>query len=110
VPREQGAGRVQLEQQAQDWNELAELDPYWAILTASGKRFGGWNSDEFFATGPPQADALMNRAAELGHPQERRRALDFGCGLGRVTRALADRFEECVGVDISENMIRHAQS
>jgi ubiquinone/menaquinone biosynthesis C-methylase UbiE len=109
VPREQGAGRVQLEQQAQDWNELAELDPYWAILTASGKRFGGWNTDEFFATGPPQADALMNRAAELGHPQERRRALDFGCGLGRVTRALADRFEECVGVDISENMIRHAQ-
>ena len=54
VPREQGAGRVQLEQQAQDWNELAELDPYWAILTASGKRFGGWNTDEFFATGPPR--------------------------------------------------------
>ncbi len=100
---------MQLKRQEQDWNELAELDPYWVILTASGKRFGRWNSDEFFATGPPEADALMNRAAQLGHPQERRRALDFGCGLGRVTRALADRFEECVGVDISENMIKRAR-
>ena len=33
---------MQLKQHEQDWNELAELDPYWAILTASGKRFGRW--------------------------------------------------------------------
>src|SRR5262249_14322414 len=91
-----------LEQHEQDWTEL---DPYWAILTTSGKRFGRWDSDEFFATGPPEVEGLMNRAAQLGHPQQYRRALDFGCGLGRVTRALADRFEECVGVDISENMV-----
>ena len=103
------AGRVQLEQHKQDWNELAELDPYWAILTASGKRFGRWNNDEFFATGPLEVEGLMNRAAQLGHPQQRRRALDFGCGLGRVTRALADRFEECVGVDISEGMVKSAR-
>ncbi len=100
---------MQVKQQEQDWNELAELDPYWAILTASGKRFGGWNSDEFFATGPPTAEGLMNRAAQLGHPRQHRRALDFGCGLGRVTRALADHFEECVGVDISENMVKGAR-
>jgi ubiquinone/menaquinone biosynthesis C-methylase UbiE len=100
---------VQLKRQEQDWNELAELDPYWAILTSPGKRFGRWKSDEFFATGPLEIDALMNRAAQLGHPQQRRRALDFGCGLGRVTRALAARFEECVGVDISENMVKRAR-
>jgi SAM-dependent methyltransferase len=100
---------VQLEQHEQDWNELAELDPYWAILTASGKRFGRWNPDEFFATGPPEVEGLMNRAAELGHPQQRRRALDFGCGLGRVTRALAGHFDECVGVDISEGMVKGAR-
>jgi ubiquinone/menaquinone biosynthesis C-methylase UbiE len=103
------AGGVELKQHEQDWNELAELDPYWAILTASGKRFGRWDSDEFFATGPPEVDGLMNRAAQLGHPQQRRRALDFGCGLGRVTRALADHFEECVGVDISEGMVKGAR-
>jgi ubiquinone/menaquinone biosynthesis C-methylase UbiE len=98
-----------LQQHEQDWNDLAELDPYWAILTTAGKRFGRWDSDEFFATGPLEVDGLMNRAAELGHPLERRRALDFGCGLGRVTRALAGRFDECVGVDISENMVKAAR-
>lgn len=102
-------GHVQLRQQEQDWNELAELDPYWAILIEPNKRFGRWNSEEFFATGPPEADALMNRAAQLEHPKARQRALDFGCGLGRMTRALADHFEECVGVDISENMIKGAR-
>jgi ubiquinone/menaquinone biosynthesis C-methylase UbiE len=103
------AGRVELKRHEQDWNELAELDPYWVILTTSGKRFGGWDSDEFFATGPPEVDGLMNRAGQLGHPEQHERALDFGCGLGRVTRALAAHFEECVGVDISEGMVKGAR-
>jgi ubiquinone/menaquinone biosynthesis C-methylase UbiE len=100
---------MQIDRQAQDWNELAQLDPHWAILTAPGKRFGGWDSDEFFATGTAQASAFMERVEELGLPQARERALDFGCGLGRMTRALARHFGECVGVDISEEMIRGAR-
>jgi ubiquinone/menaquinone biosynthesis C-methylase UbiE len=100
---------MQIERQAQDWNELAQLDPHWAILTSPGKRFGRWDSDEFFATGTAEADAFMRRAAELELPKERGRALDFGCGLGRMTRALAAHFDECVGVDISEEMVRGAR-
>lgn len=100
---------MEIERQAQDWNELAQLDPHWAILTTPGKRFGRWDSDEFFATGTAEAEAFMRRAAELGVPNARSRALDFGCGLGRMTRALAQHFEECVGVDISEEMIRRAR-
>jgi len=100
---------VQIERQERDWNELAQLDPYWAILTSPGKRFGRWDSAEFFATGKAEVEALMDRASQLGLPQRRERALDFGCGLGRVTRALADEFDECVGVDISENMVTGAR-
>jgi ubiquinone/menaquinone biosynthesis C-methylase UbiE len=100
---------MELERQAQDWNELARLDPHWAILTSPGKRFGGWDSDEFFATGTAEADAFLRRVDELGLPQQSGRALDFGCGLGRMTRALADHFDECIGVDISEEMIRGAR-
>ena len=52
---------------------------------------------------------MMERFERLGHPQQRERALDFGCGLGRITRALAQHFDEAVGVDISEDMVRRAQ-
>lgn len=100
---------MQLERQAQDWNELARLDPHWAILTSPGKRFGRWDSDEFFATGTAEAEAFVRRAAELGLPRERGSALDFGCGLGRMTRALAQHFGEVVGVDISEEMVGGAE-
>ena len=97
------------DQQAQDWNELARLDPFWAILTAPEKRFGGWDSDEFYAIGTVEVAGMMERFERLGHPQGRGRALDFGCGVGRITRALAQHFDEAVGVDISEDMVRRAQ-
>ena len=35
-------------------------------------------------------------------------ALDFGCGYGRLTRALAERLGSAVGVDISEQMVAGA--
>lgn len=37
------------------------------------------------------------------------RALDFGCGVGRLTQALAEHFEECDGVDIAGPMIDEAR-
>jgi hypothetical protein len=55
------------ERQAQDWNELAQLDPYWAILTTADKRFGGWNNNEFFDIGIIEVAALMKHVERLGH-------------------------------------------
>ena len=36
-------------------------------------------------------------------------ALDFGCGVGRLTRALAGSFEKSCGVDILEAMVTKAR-
>jgi ubiquinone/menaquinone biosynthesis C-methylase UbiE len=99
---------LRVEAQNQDWNELAELDPFFAVVSRPGTRFGGWDTSEFFATGSKQVDTLMARSEALGLPRERGRALDFGCGLGRLTRALGARFTECVGVDISDRMVERA--
>jgi 2-polyprenyl-3-methyl-5-hydroxy-6-metoxy-1,4-benzoquinol methylase len=37
-------------------------------------------------------------------------ALDYGCGIGRMSVALAKRFERVVGVDVSRVMIRKADA
>jgi SAM-dependent methyltransferase len=36
------------------------------------------------------------------------RALDFGCGLGRLSRALGERFADVLGMDISPAMAEQA--
>jgi ubiquinone/menaquinone biosynthesis C-methylase UbiE len=46
---------------------------------------------------------------EVGLAPEEERALDFGCGAGRLTIALADRVGRAVGVDISEPMLAKAR-
>jgi predicted TPR repeat methyltransferase len=38
----------------------------------------------------------------------RRAELDFGCGIGRLTRALSPELDECYGVDVSLRMVRLA--
>jgi len=92
----------------QDWDDLANLDPFWFILSDSAHKNRPWNAEEFFQTGEREIADLMASAAKLGFPTNRERALDFGCGVGRTTRALAKYFSHCDGVDVSEIMITKA--
>jgi ubiquinone/menaquinone biosynthesis C-methylase UbiE len=89
----------------EDWEQLAELDPMWAILSTPEHRFGNWDQDEFLATGERELADLLTRIDALGGLNGRTAALDFGCGVGRVSRAFAGHFERVVGVDISETML-----
>jgi SAM-dependent methyltransferase len=50
----------------------------------------------------------MAVASDLGLPQRRGSVLDFGCGVGRLSRELSGRFERYVGVDISAGMVERA--
>jgi SAM-dependent methyltransferase len=100
---------VSLERHQQDWERLAEVDALWAVLTAPGRKGGGWDVDEFFATGEAEIGHVLEVAERLDRPARRERALDFGCGVGRLTRALGARFERAVGIDISAGMIEHAR-
>jgi SAM-dependent methyltransferase len=91
------------------WDRQAHADPMWAILTDPGKTGGRWDADEFFATGVREVGALMEQAAAWRRPIARRSALDFGCGIGRLSQALAEHFDRVYGVDISPKMIELAQ-
>jgi SAM-dependent methyltransferase len=91
------------------WEDWGRVDPFWAVLTAADARHGRWDVDAFFATGEQSIADLLAHAAHYGRPVEHRLALDFGCGLGRLTRALAPHFERTVGLDISSTMIERAR-
>jgi ubiquinone/menaquinone biosynthesis C-methylase UbiE len=91
------------------WDEQARTDPMWAILTDPEKRGRRWDPEEFFSSGVREIEIVMERAERLGLPVSRRRALDFGCGVGRLTQPLADHFEEVRGVDISPIMLEQAR-
>jgi SAM-dependent methyltransferase len=86
------------------------MDPLWAIMTEADKRHGGWADDEFFATGEREVRQILDWASVHGLPARHARALDFGCGVGRLTRALAGSFDRCLGVDISPRMVGRARA
>ncbi len=56
-----------------------------------------------------EIDAVLAYAEGLGLVPKFGAALDFGCGVGRLSQALARRFEMVHGVDISSAMIELAQ-
>src|SRR6476619_4242730 len=91
------------------WEELARTDAFYAILSDPEKRGNKWNLDEFLATGESKIDTLMHQLADHEIPFELDAALDFGCGVGRLTQALAGRFNKVFDVDVAPSMIRRAR-
>jgi FkbM family methyltransferase len=92
------------------WQTLGREDPLWAVLSQADKRGGRWDHAEFFETGRAEIDTQMHMLAARGLPAGRALALDFGCGAGRLSRALAAHFERVVGVDVSGSMIETART
>jgi SAM-dependent methyltransferase len=90
------------------WERQARLDPLWAILSDPAKKGRKWRAADFFETGREEISVLMFRLRVLGIPVAHDQALDFGCGIGRLTQALAPHFDRVAGVDISETMIKLA--
>ncbi len=91
------------------WEELGRRDALWAIVTVPTKRGNKWLLGEFMATGAEAVNKVMEYAYSLGVPFAQGKALDFGCGVGRLTQALALHFSSVVGVDISEPMLEQAR-
>jgi SAM-dependent methyltransferase len=99
---------VELTQLKKNWEELGQKDPMWAILSDPTKKNGKWNSADFFNTGKTDIENLLVEVKAAGISLHTGTALDFGCGIGRLTQALCSYFEKCYGVDISSSMIAEA--
>jgi len=99
---------VNLRRLRRNWDALGKTAPLEAILT-NPERKEGWLEKEFFEWGRDEIEGVLRNVRSLGVELTQRRALDFGCGVGRLTQALAEHFEEVHGVDIAPSMIRLAR-
>lgn len=81
-----------------------------AIVSDPAKRGGRWDPGEFFDDGRNRVAGILEQIDRLGAAYGHGFALDFGCGVGRLTQALAERFDRVVGVDIAASMIERARS
>ena len=102
----------ELETERERWDRLAR-DPYYAVLNEDGFRLANSTYDalgRFTASGDDDVartlDEVRRFIAADFHP---RRALDFGCGVGRLTIPLARSCDEVTGVDISATMLDEAR-
>src|SRR5579863_9763323 len=87
-----------------DWNQRARIDAHFYVA------FGGRDQteEEFLATAADVLRSIEGQLKRLPAKANRRawRALEIGCGPGRLMRPLSRHFGEIHGVDVSDEMIR----
>lgn len=91
------------------WNKLGLEDPMWAVCT-NGPKGKLWDKKEFFDSGIQLLNDVMNYCNELEIDFPRNHALDFGCGLGRLSQALCMHFDNVSGIDIAPSMVEQARN
>jgi ubiquinone/menaquinone biosynthesis C-methylase UbiE len=91
------------------WNRYGKEDPLYQILSTHGYKKSGWSEKDFFDTGIKEIDLLMQEIKELNRKPHFGKSLDFGCGVGRLTQAMANYSDEVYGIDISDAMIDKAR-
>ncbi|MBY0373860.1 MAG: class I SAM-dependent methyltransferase [Bryobacteraceae bacterium] len=89
-----------------DWNARAQEDAYYYV--AFGRRSQA--DDEFDATADEVVKGLLHewKRARVGNPRARR-ALEIGCGPGRLLKPMSAWFGEIHGIDVSDAMIARAR-
>ena len=93
----------------QAWEDWGDVDPLFAILTEPQYRHGGGDVDQFLKGGEGAVAELLLETEQLGIGKGRGTALDFGCGVGRLTGGLANAFDEALGVDVAPSMLTKAR-
>lgn len=95
------------------WEHFGEHSPYYSVATLRQFReenLDEKNLDEFFRSGEDYVGVIWEEIENnFGAGFEPDRALDFGCGVGRLTLPLAQKCRRITGVDVSSTMIREAE-
>ncbi|MBO9574938.1 MAG: class I SAM-dependent methyltransferase [Sphingobium sp.] len=93
------------------WRRWGETDAYFGVFADPGFRSDviEQNRDAFFGSGRQHVEERLAAAERHFGPVARRRALEFGCGVGRLTLPLASAFGEIAALDIAPAMLAEAE-
>lgn len=95
-----------------DWAIWGEGEPYFGVI--SNPRFLRANLtpealEEFWRTGKDQIGGFHTLLQRHFGEFPTATALDFGCGVGRLTHGMADHCQHVIGLDVSPGMLAEAR-
>lgn len=98
---------------ATTWDYYGQHEPHYGILTTPAHRQATLDASHeaaWWASGEQWIAGLWQMVqAHVCPTFSPGTALDFGCGIGRLVRPLADRCEHVIGVDVSVAMLERAR-
>jgi SAM-dependent methyltransferase len=95
-----------------DWRELGKSNPYWGVISHpdfQAENITPERIEQFYASGPFHIDPIAKELEKLTGALPSGRALDFGCGVGRLAEAMLAYADQVTGVDISPGMLELAR-
>ena len=97
-----------------EWERIGQSNPYFGVLSYEKYKtssLDGKLKEEFFNSGSAYINGIMDFIQSRFQTTGRfKRALDFGCGVGRLVIPLANYSDQVIGVDISDSMIKEAKA
>lgn len=92
-----------------EWEKFGKYDPYFGVLTHDKFHkinLTDENKEEFFKSGFDYIDDVLEKIrSHIDQSFTIKKALDFGCGVGRLVIPLANVAKEVTGVDVSDSML-----
>lgn len=96
-----------------DWEIIARRDPWFGVLSNPAFRAGAITPEHrraFYASGEEDIARLLQWFDhDIGARPSIGRALDIGCGVGRLTYAMAKIVPAVTGYDVAESMLALAR-
>ena len=100
-----------------EWEKFGKDDPYYGVLSHNKfhkSNLTEENKEEFFTHGFNYIDDVLDKIRQHIDPtfsikKLDKKALDFGCGVGRLVIPLSNIAQEVTGVDVSDSMLNEAK-
>ena len=95
-----------------DWREVGRAQPFWGVITQDEYRTENLTPatvEAFYLSGIADMADIVGRIERATGTKPGGRALDFGCGAGRLAEAMCAYAASVTGYDVSPGMLETAR-